>query len=359
MKKGITLKLGVGVALAGAMALTFASRASADLASTITFTEPAETLVMPFDLSTGKSSFQIVSRIGGGDSVIATHWSYWSKDCRHLADVLICLTRDDTVVVDPSALQGEIQTATENTKTGPVINLTGELGMVTVTAFTASSDSLSRRECVIDDVTLRVPDQLVGSWTIANTATNAAFGHDAIGMSTQAFPDAATFFGDSSVRLPFFIQTFNPESLTDSEVIFITAEYDSSFSGNGRFQGEEIGPISFPGSPKVCCDATFIDNLEVAVSLPDVCFDCVGFAAISDRLAAEGTTALIPPTTAVNSSGLLQLTNCTVDDPQDGIVSISESNSEGLFLFAFHGQAVGPFGTISNGKYTGGLETNT
>jgi hypothetical protein len=358
MKKGISLKLGVGVALAGAMALTFASRASADLASTITFTEPAETLVMPFDVSTGKASFQIVSRIGGGDPVIATHWSYWSKDCRHLADVLICLTRDDTVVVDPTALQGEIQTATANTKTGPIINLTGELGMVTVTAFTASVDSGERRECVIDDTTLVLPDQLVGSWTIANTATHAAFGHDAIGMSTQAFPDALTFFGDSSTFLPFFIQTFNPESLTDSEVIFITTEI-SPTSGNGRFQGNEIGPLSFPGSPKVCCDAAFIDNLEVVVSLPDVCFDCVGFAAISDSLAAEGTTALIPPTTAVNSSGLLQLTNCIVNDPIDDPGTSIGDSSEPRFIFAFHGQAVGPFGTISNGKYTGGLETNT
>ena len=357
MKKGISLQLCLGMALAAAMTLTLTSRASADLGGTITFTEPAETLVMPFDLSTGKGSFEIVSRIGGGDPVIATHWSYWSKDCRHLADVLICLTRDDTIVVDPTKLQGSFQADTGNQGVGAIIDLTGEQGMLTVTAFTASEDSLNRRECVIPDPTAVVADQLVGSWTIANTGTNSAFGHDAIGMSTQNFPDAATFFGDSSTRLPFFLQTFNPESLTDSEVILITVEF-GDFSGNGRFQGAEIGPITFPGSPKLCCDATFIDNLEVPVSLPDVCFDCVGFAAIADSLAPEGTTALIPPTTAINSSGLLQLTNCTVDDPEATPgTSIGES-SQTQFIFAFHGQAVGPFGTIDNGKYTGGLETN-
>jgi hypothetical protein len=359
MKKGTFLKLSLGVAAAAAMTLSMTSRASADLLSSITFTEPAETLVMPFDLSTGKASFQIVSRIGGGDPVIATHWSYWSKDCRHLADVLICLTRDDTVVVDPSSLQGEIQNNLQNIKTGPVINLTGELGLVTVTAFTASTATSEGRECVIDDVTAVVPDQLVGSWTIANTATKAAFGHDAIGMTSANFPDAATFFGDSSTRLPFFLQTFNPTTLTDSEVIFLTVEF-GDFSGNGRFQGSEIGPITFSGSPKVCCDATFIDNLEVQVSLPDVCFDCVGFAPISDNVAPTGETSLIPPTTAVNSSGLLQLTNCTVADPEGSTdrTSIGES-SQTQFIFAFHGQAVGPFGTIANGKYTGGLETNS
>lgn len=357
MKKGIFLKLSLGVAVAGAMALTLSSRASADLGGTITFTEPAETLVMPFDLANGRTSFQIVSRIGGGDPVIATHWSYWSKDCRHLADVLICLTHDDTIVVDPTHLQGSFQSGTANQGVGPIIDLTGEQGMLTVTSFTASLDSQSRNECVIPDPTAVIADQIVGSWTIANPATASAFGHDAIGMSTQNFPDAATFFGDSSTRLPFFLQTFNPDSLTDSEVILITTEF-GDFSGNGRFQGTEIGPISFSGSPKLCCDATFIDNLEIPVSLPDVCFDCVGFAAIADSLAIEGETALIPPTTAINSSGLLQLTNCTVDDP-DAVpgTSIGES-SQTQFIFAFHGQAVGPFGTIANGKYTGGLETN-
>lgn len=358
MKKGTFTKLSLGVALAGAMTLTLSSRASADLAGTITYSEPAETLIMPFDASTGHQSFQIVSRIGGGDEVIATHWSYWSKDCRHLADVLICLTKRDTIVVDPTSLQGEFQGPTANTKTGPVINLSGEQGMVTVTSFFASADSLARRECAIPDPTAVVADQLVGSWTIANTVTNGAFGHEAIGMSTQNFPDAATFFGDSSTRLPVFVQTYNPTTLTDSEVIFLTVEF-SEFSGNGRFQGSEIGPITFNGSPKVCCNATFIDNLEVEVSLPDVCFECAGFDPISSNVAVAGETPLIPPTTAVNSSGLLELTNCTVPDPEgtSDRTSIGES-SQTQFVFAFHGQEVGPFGTSASIKYTGGLETN-
>jgi len=361
MKKGTFLKLSIGVALAGAMTLSLSSRASADLAGTITFTEPAQTLVMPFDVTTGKASFQIVSRIGGGDPVIATHWSYWSKDCRHLADVFICLTRDHTVVVDPTKLQGEIQSPNPpmNNKTGPVIDLTGEEGMLTVTAFTADT-GVSGLECRISDPTATLSDQIVGSWTIADTATNASAGFDGIGMDTGNFPDAATFFGSAGTVLPFFIQTFNPDSLTASEVVFLTVEF-SATSGNGRFQGSEIGPITFSGSPKVCCNATFIDNLEVQVSLPDVCFDCVGFAPISDNLAKSGETSLIPPTTAVNSSGLLQLTNCEVADPANNDTSPKTSigdSSETQFIFAFHAQAVGPFGTIANGKYTGGLTVN-
>ena len=72
---------------------------------------------------------------------MATHWSFWSESCDHLADVFICLTPRDTVVVDPTALQGQIQNGQDNTNTGPVINLSGEKGFVTVTAFDADTNS--------------------------------------------------------------------------------------------------------------------------------------------------------------------------------------------------------------------------
>jgi hypothetical protein len=291
MKRGIFAKLSTGVALMGAVALISATNANADLAGTTSYTEPAETLVMPFDSTTGKTSFQIVSRIGGSETVIATHWSYWSKDCDHLADVFICLTQRDTVVVDPTALQGEFQNATQNVKTGPAINLSGEKGLVTVTAFEASSDSFDRQECATLDSESVLQDEIVGAWTIANIGTSSAFGNDAIGLSTSVgLPPASSFLTD----LPFYVPTYNPSSLQDSEVIFLSLEF-SEFSGNGEFEGFEIGPLSNQGSPKVCCDAAYIDNLEVRVSLPDVCWDCVGFAPISDNVAEEGETSLIPP----------------------------------------------------------------
>ena len=148
MKKGILPKLSMGLALAGACVLSQASRvlAAGELGDTVTFMEPARALVMPFDETTNKKSFQIVTRTGGDDTgvgVIATHWSYWSKDCDHLADVFICLTRKDTVVVDPTALQSEIQSPNPpvNNKVGPIINLSGQKGMLTVTAFEADTGS--------------------------------------------------------------------------------------------------------------------------------------------------------------------------------------------------------------------------
>jgi len=345
----------MGVALVGAVALFPATKASADLGGTISFTEPSETLVMPFDSTTGKTSFQIVNRIGGSETIIATHWSYWSKNCDHLADVFICLTQRDTVVIDPTKLQGELQNSTGNVKLGPVIDLSGNKGLVTVTSFLASTDSLTRDECAVDSSLTTVPDEIVGAWTIANTSSNAAFGNDAIGLSTSVgLPAASTFLTD----LPFYVPTFNPASLQDSEVIFITVEF-SEFSGNGDFEALEIGPVSSQGSPKACCDAAYIDNLEVRTSLPDVCFDCVGFAPISDNVAEEGETSLIPPTIAATTSGVLELTNCTALDPTHDTSDLLDlGDNDEQFIFAFHGQAVGPFGTVVKGKYSGGLETN-
>jgi hypothetical protein len=357
-----TERLVATIVAAMAVVLLRGSDARADLFGTVTYTEPAETLVMPFDNTTDKVSFQIVSRIGGADAVVATHWSYWADDCSHLADVFICLTQRDTVVVDPRHLRSELQRDDANLAQGPVIDLSGHKGMVVVTAFSASADSLTRDECAPAEPLATLADQIVGAWTIANSTTNASFGNDAIGLSTSNFvgDEASSFLGDSSFCIPFFIPTYNPAALTDSSVILMTVQFDTGEfgAGHGPFKILEIGPIATPGSPKVCCDATFVDNLEVPTSLPDVCFECVGFAPIADGLGEPGQVPIIPPTTAVNTSGLVQLCRCTTNDPDGGgRVAIGE-NSVAQFILGFHGLAVGPFGAAITAKYSGGLTIN-
>jgi hypothetical protein len=172
---------------------------------------------------------------------------------------------------------------------------------------------------------------LVGSWTIANTATNSAFGSDAIGLSsTGALPDPQV------LSAGLFIPTFNPQSLTASEVIILPVEFPG---GSGAFEGTELGPLT----RTVTCDTAFIDNLEIPTSLPDLKFSCAAFKSISTDLAGDDEVAIIPPTVNVVSSGLIHLTNCrTSRGPLD----------PGKFVFAFHGQTVGPFGTLTRAKYT-------
>src|SRR5688572_23696544 len=169
MRKGFITKLSVGAALAAAIG--FVPTAHADIDDTETMLDPAVTLIMPFNVSENHASFQIVSRISGESSgPVATHWSYWSESCDHLADVFICLTPKDTVVVDPTALQAQIQIGGENLNTGPVVNLAGSKGFVTVTAFPFLEGG---QACATDGVDPSDEPSLVGSWVVANTVSNA------------------------------------------------------------------------------------------------------------------------------------------------------------------------------------------
>lgn len=357
MKKGMIPKFGMGVALAAALAFGSAPIAKADLDDTLSLTEPRGVLVMPFDQTDNHQSYQLVSRIDAvgldpvDEAVVATHWSFWSKDCRHLADVLICLTKNDTVVVDPGALVGQLQAPAPraNLPFGSSFDLSGEQGFIVVTSYVASTGP-SGLDCVIVSVDDIADDQLVGSWVIADLSTNAAFGNDALGLRHGELPDPSTYIGPDTSGL--FVQTFNPLDLGDSDVIVIGLEYDDDTingTGSGRFIGVEHGPLRDRGTPRVQCDLEFFDDLEVMVSLPDVQFDCALFAPISID---QGDNPLIPASMTLDTpfGGFLNLTRCTVIDLETrDRIPVGEEFAQ--FLFAFHGQAVGQFGTVVSGKY--------
>ena len=349
MRKGIISKLFLGVAL------SFAAVSAANaqgLGGTVTQEQPAVALIMPFDVSDGRASFELVSRIGGEDgNPIATHWSFWSDSCDHLADVFICLTPRDTVVVDPTALQGQIQNGQDNVNTGPVINLTGSKGFITVTAFDADTNSQTCQPA--DPSAPSATPSLIGSWVVANTSTNAAFGNNAIGIiDGQTLPAAGDFFLVDPVAGGLFLQTFNPASLQDSEVFFIGVAFPG---GNGEFFDAEIGPIpaNLVNGSAVCCNAQYYDNVESFVSLPDVCLTCAANMKIAENasLAAIDLPAIIPASIPAETAGIVRLTNCKVGSIADGDIPIGDSDPA-AFLFAYHGMAVGPFGTGVIGRYT-------
>jgi hypothetical protein len=303
--------------------------------------EPATALVMPFDATAGKVSFQLVSRIGGSETV-ATHWSYWAADGRHLFDVMVCLTPNDTKVMDDGAVQGEVQVAGTNQRTGVAGDLSGERGIVVVVAYETAAgggESVCRPR---DPAAPTAERALIGSWTIANPSSNAAFGGDAIGLAPDALPDPHHLEG----RL--WISTFNPESLDDSEVILIGLQ---TMAGSGAFTDAEPGLIDapLPNGAHVCCDVGFVDTLENRLSLPSVCFEGVGFGTMKPDGAATNEVGLLPPTAAINTAGALELTGCVTvgDDGQPSTIGLDRPQ----FLFAFHGQAVGPFGTVVSGTY--------
>lgn len=320
-------KLGVAaVALAVGMLGAGKSHALVDDPYT-SFTQPANALVMPFNETDGHATFFLVSNISGlspaGDGFIAgvtTHWSYWSEDCSHLADVYVCLTLNDTVVVSPADVSA---IDAGNNPIGPQIDLSGNRGFVVVTAYATDeicSDSSVRGDVLVDDA-------IVGTYTMANIESQASFGNDAIGLGTD-------FFGDYT-ELPkagydkFTIQTFNPETLDDSVVVLLSLKEKS---GSGSTAAYEVGP----NTANTRIDLVYYDNLEIPTSLPEAVVNCAEFTTV-----IPGVGALIPDTISLLSSGILRLDNFT---PAIG-------GETGRFIYGIHGQAVGNFGGSSNMKY--------
>jgi hypothetical protein len=296
-------------------------------AQTIADLQPAAVLVMPFDVTDGHSSFMIVTRAGDTalPRAVTTHWVFYSADCGHLADLAIGLTENDTIVVDATRIQSQTQQpgVPVNDAHGPVIDLTGERGVVIVTVQPPPNVS---------------PVQLIGSWTIADRTVGTAFGSNAIGFPSFALPDPAPLVTDGLV-----IPTFDPSTLDTSQVIVIGLEQ----------QGDSIVPIGRPsaalGGAHVCCNAAITDTLETIASVPDVCFACALFAPVAPTRVPSPDPPVVPAATPPASAGLVVLRACRTQG-EAGIPAPLGAGGFPQYLVAFHGQAVGPFGVVTSGK---------
>jgi hypothetical protein len=365
MKKGTIPKASMGVALAVAVAVWWTPPARADLSGgsdTVTYSQGATTLVMPFDQTGNKVSYETVSVIyesyvsgGCGGGVVATHWSFWADDCRHLRDVTICLTRNDTVVVDPSRLHGEIPgpCPPQNIPVTPDFNIGKVRGSVFVTAFAVGTGIF---DCGPNGDFATIPNSLIGSWTIADTETGAAFGASAIGLSgvtdgaADVAPDPSVFLGAANGASGLMLQSFNPQSLGDSDVIVLAVD---SAGGFGTYERHEWGPIR---SAETCCDVEYTDDLEATTSHPRFCFQCSGFAAIAPAGAEAGSNDPVLLSAGINRAGVLHLFDCAVQADTDLSGTndvVGENLNSDQFLFAYHNQAVGQFGVTMSAFYIG------
>jgi hypothetical protein len=284
-------------------------------------------LVGPFDQTIGHKSYITVHSPGAFSPTtqlpqIVTHWTFWSDSCLHLADFQACLTKDDSLVVDPSDMGG---IGVDNERLDSRFDLTGYRGMFTVHAFEATD----RCRDAGDLGYLLVPEAIHGTWSIATELTNAAFGDRAQSMNTGELggivvPDERF----EALDLPFF----QPDSLQDSDVILLTV-----VENFGDFPGE-IGPPQ--GRVVIGARAKTCDTQEVCLSLPDVQLGCALFSSLK-----PGPGALIPETAMPASSGFFRLSTprFVVEDP--AIVG------EDLWIYGWHGQQLGPFGTGSRATY--------
>jgi hypothetical protein len=299
-------------------------------------TQPANTLLLPFDATDDHQTYIQVSNIAGVSSSstpkITTHWAFWSESCTHLVDVAICLTLADTIVVDPRDISAVNES---NERVGPVANLSGERGFLTVTAY-ATDDSCGGPDVLGLQL---VDDAIVGVVTLADDGTNAAIGLDGIGLGldpSRTFVDLPDLLLSPSGSDGFLdVQTFPIPDLELAQVIYLAvAENTGNLAG-------EIGPIG----RDVTANATFYDTLEVPISLPTIEIECARFASLH----STGDDPLIPPTVTIESSGIYRLTNIFAGSEPVG--DADGQNGNDTWLYGAYAQAMGPFGAGSRAKY--------
>jgi hypothetical protein len=308
----------VALGMVSAIVMGSASTSSAFIGDDgFSHTQPGAELVMPFDATEGKGSFLLVSNIHGTSSVggaqITTHWTFWSETCDELADFSICLTLNDTVVVDPTNARA---LGAGNEELGPIINLTGKRGLVTVTAYetNASCADFSHAGAVLAD------DAIVGTFTFADTDVGYSFGNDAFGLGLN---DAGTavVLPPSEIVDSYNIEVFDPTSVESSVVIL------------SHLGQQSVGQVE-PKSAPIRFATTFYDTLEIPTSLPDQTAGCVKFTQVAST---DDISGLIPDNVTVTTSGIIRLHPLSGFGPND-------------YLYSIVGQAVGPYGASTSAK---------
>jgi len=308
----------VALALTSAIVMGSANTSSAIIdVDGFSHTQPAAELVMPFDATEGKATFLLVSNINGtspsGGAQVTTHWTFWSETCDELANFSICLTLNDTIIVDPTNARS---VGPDNQDQGPLINLTGKRGLVTVTAFETNSTcgDFSQTGSILRD------DAIVGTFTFADTEVGYAFGNDAFGLGLNE-TGTAVELPESGLVNSYNIQVFDPTSVQASVVVL------------SHLREQAVGQVE-PNPANIRFFTHFYDTLEIPTSLPDQTVGCVKFTTISSE---GGVAGLIPDTVDVTTSGFIRL------DPAAGFGAND-------YLYGIIGQAVGPYGASSSAK---------
>lgn len=275
---------------------------------------PGNALVAPFDSRDGKTTFITASNVSTAFTKLTTHWAFWSDTCDHIADFSICLTRDDTVVVDPTAATA---LNANNDPVGPTVSMAGSTGFVTVTAYQTDDDctDAGRNGSVLVD------DALIGTFVIADLATSAAFGSNALAFGldpTGLFTDLP----DQAVQ-SVDLNTYSPGTLEQATAyVFTLEELAGSLSG---FLGE-LGPVS----GKLKWTAAYYDNEEQRTSLPEIEIGCAATIDVKSYLDhLEGATA-----------GMLRLSNVRLTRPDGSVGALGGTTG----AYGILGETVGPFG---------------
>jgi hypothetical protein len=305
--------------------IAFLFAASVASAQTTPVTEVnTAALTGPFDMSPGRITYLTIHAPGAfspssGLPQVLVHVTFWSEACAHLADLEVCLTKDDSVVLD---LRNLHSVGLDNQQLSSSFDLTGQRGAWTAHAF--ESDARCRDP---GDLGYRlVPESITGTWSIADVATHGAFGDRAQGLEVDAAGDIAV----PDERFEALDVSFlAPDSLSASTLAVWTV------LERGGDLPHEIGPVRVP----IAARASTFDNEEVRLSLPDVVVGCALFSSL-----IPGVGNVIPEFAMPASSGFLRLSS-----PR--FVEDTTIVGGDVWIYAHHGEMLGPFGTGNRASY--------
>ncbi|MFM8412165.1 MAG: hypothetical protein ACKOCT_18040 [Alphaproteobacteria bacterium] len=180
----------VAAALAAALSLASAPAEAQTIVGPNT-DFPDSNVLMPFDATGPRVTYLLLSYVGDND--ISAQWFFYDESGKLLAQVSrAILSAGGTDVVDVTRVTNRVYENNQLVDKGNPQSFAGKRGFVVVSGN----------------------DQpwLAGSWTIANTQTNAAFGGSAAGFGVVGgLAPGPTLAGT----------TFNPSGLQDSELILI------------------------------------------------------------------------------------------------------------------------------------------
>jgi len=292
--------------------------------------QPANALIVPFD-AVDRSTMIVVSNLTGKTEVegggfllgVTTHWVFWDRRGGHLADVWICLTLNDTIVVDPTNLS-DIDVA--NHPIRPVIDLSGQRGFAVITAY--QTDEICTDGATVG-ATL-VNDAITGGFSITS-ANGTELSGNALGLATDAsgsFTNLPDFRLSTGGVGSLDLMALDPSVLESSLVVLVALK-----ERKGALSGE-VGPLP----KRVTAPLVFYDDWEVPTSLPDVTFRGARFTSFM-----PGPGGLAPDTITFGSPGIFRLTDVRAGNTPVGCNS---------FVYAFGASTVGNLTTSLSGQYS-------
>jgi hypothetical protein len=262
---------------------------------------PDANLVLPFDATSPRTTFFAASNVGSG--AIDARWFFYDQSGELIAQVTrAILGEGGTDVVDVTRIANRSLTAGGELREGPATSLAGRRGLAVVAGNGEA--------------------RLIGSFSIANTATSSAYGASAAGFGVVGgLADGASVSGTS----------FSPTSLQDNQLVLIGLNPASGSSVTSLTDGER---------PRAGSEV-----MRVTIELHGNAGD--GLVAL-DTFRVEGSALvgslqdLFPGTALSSSLSIIAYADEGAD--YSGSRFDPDGNST-VALIGFYGQALGPFGT--------------